>query len=270
MAIRPAPMGQCTIKTRCQTGANKGFAYDGTQPCEDGFTFVEPFCDCFPQQCGVECSEDQTITLISSLALASKGERVLTYYPAPGIEAGAAVLVTDGVINVFNSCTGQFEFFANSPYQEGDQYDGQVIGSVTERAQVSQCPDLDEPEVAPPATPAPGVEVSVGSFNGANWLYFKLTPDGTPQRTPVVIHPFVNPSIRFDVSDSSNIGHPLAFYRDEAKTDRVLQVLSEGTVGVDGFITIQNELALIPSGSRIYYDCLNHSGMGGDGYIEVV
>ena len=270
MAIRPAPMGQCTLKTRCQTGLNKGLAYDSEQPCEDGFTFVQTFCDCFPQQCNVECSEDQTITLTSSLALASKGEVVTTYFPAPGIEAGAAVRVVDGVIEVFNSCTGQFEFFANSPYQEGGDYDGQSINSALEKAQVSLCPDLANPVEEPPDNPEPGVPVTVNSFNGANWFFFQLTPDGTPQRTPVIVHPFVNSSIRFDISDPSNVGHPLGFYRDEAKTDRILQVLTEGTIGVDGFITIQNELALVPSGSRIYYDCLNHPGMGGDGYIEVI
>ena len=109
-------MDQCQVKTKCQTGVNQGLAYDAEQPCETGFSFVEPLCDCYQVQCGVMCSVDQTVTLTSNLSLRTRGVTLNTYFPAPNLEAGTAMRVVEGTVEAYNGCTNEFEFFATSPY----------------------------------------------------------------------------------------------------------------------------------------------------------
>lgn len=59
MAIQPADMESCSIKSRCLSGANEGLAYDSDKPCPDGFTFDPVTCNCIS-----ECYEGASGTLV--------------------------------------------------------------------------------------------------------------------------------------------------------------------------------------------------------------
>lgn len=276
MAIRPAPMDQCQVKTKCQTGPNRGLAYDEVQPCETGFSFVEPLCDCYQVQCGVMCSEAQTVTLTSTLSLRTRGVTVYTYLPAPNLEAGTAMRVVEGTVEFYNGCTGQFEFFATSPYPEGSEYEDEIISFATEKAELSYCPDFDpveEPDPNPIDEGDVGIEASVAEFNGSNFYHFVLVQteagDGVAQRTPVILHSGQNELI-INQGDPSNAGHPMALYLDEARTQLIVQTRAEGSLGVDRLLTLDTTVLGLTAGTRIYYGCAIHDGMGGDGYIELI
>ena len=49
MAVKPADMDDCSIKTRCVGGVNDGVAYDPQNPCFSGLTFDDSACDCFTE-----------------------------------------------------------------------------------------------------------------------------------------------------------------------------------------------------------------------------
>jgi len=139
MALRPPQMDQCRFKFRCRTGPNNGLAYDGSQPCEDGFVFIESACDCSPNTCGAVCSGSMAITLTSSLSYSNFGASVVTFYPVTTVEPGALVRVMGQDIQAFNSCTNQFESVGTAPYDVGDIHDGKEIIEVFHRASLGDC-----------------------------------------------------------------------------------------------------------------------------------
>lgn len=49
MAIQPADMESCSVKSRCLSGVNEGLAYDSDNPCPEGFTFDPATCNCISQ-----------------------------------------------------------------------------------------------------------------------------------------------------------------------------------------------------------------------------
>lgn len=63
MALVPADMENCNIKSRCLSGANEGVAYDPDAPCASG-TFNELTCDCEIAECGATCSVNVKWTVI--------------------------------------------------------------------------------------------------------------------------------------------------------------------------------------------------------------
>jgi len=84
------------------------------------------------------------------------------------------------------------------------------------------------------------------SIDGVEGPYLEFTPGNT---------------YKFDQSDSSNTGHPLAFYEDAAKTTSYTSgVTTVGTPGSSGAYT-----QIIPTASTppiLYYQCTAHSLMG--------
>lgn len=84
------------------------------------------------------------------------------------------------------------------------------------------------------------------TIDGVEGAYLEFTPGNT---------------YKFDQSDSSNTGHPLAFYEDAAKTTAYTTgVTTNGTPGNAGAYT-----QIIPSTSTnpiLYYQCSAHSLMG--------
>ena len=69
-------------------------------------------------------------------------------------------------------------------------------------------------------------------------------------------------SYRFNQSDTSNTGHPLRLYTDEAKTtEYTTGVTTNGTPGQVGAYT---QIAVaIDAPTTLYYQCSNHAYMGG-------
>ena len=66
---------------------------------------------------------------------------------------------------------------------------------------------------------------------------------------------------KFDQSDSSNLGHPLKFYKDEARNNPYTAgVTTNGTPGQSGSYTQIIPTELTPN--ALYYQCQYHSNMG--------
>ena len=281
MAIRPAPMGQCTKKTRCLHGPNKGFAYDANQPCEEGYTFVKELCDCRVLTCGEPCSHPQTVTLVSHLSLQTKGASVTTYLPVPAdFNAGAAVRVYEGNVEIYNLCTSQFETLAPMPYAEGDIYDGERITFAYGRATLPLCSDLVEPEPEPEPEPSPeerGIKVTVApaGFNNNYW-HFELVEGSPPVMGPHILHPFNAGPLYFSFFDPSNDGVRMNFYLEQVGVPeqgdvRFIQVEYEGTFGVDAVVKVDWERGGLTRGDKLYYAARpDDEVFHGFGYIEII
>ena len=90
----------------------------------------------------------------------------------------------------------------------------------------------------------------------------KFVMDGTAQQTVSLSKGI---TYRFDNSDSSNSGHPLAFYNfrrthnsGSAFTTGITTVGTAGSTGAYVEVTLEQDAA-----ATLYYYCTNHSGMGG-------
>ena len=80
--------------------------------------------------------------------------------------------------------------------------------------------------------------------------------------SPETISPKINAVLRLDQSDATNAGHPIGFYTDENKTTPYTTgVTSVGTAGTAGAYVTLDVLSSTPS--PLYYECVNHDGMGG-------
>ena len=76
-----------------------------------------------------------------------------------------------------------------------------------------------------------------------------------------------NTVLYIDQSDSSNAGHPIAFYTDENKTTAYTTgVTTVGTAGSAGAYVTLNILSSTPS--PLYYQCTNHAKMGSSITVE--
>ena len=79
--------------------------------------------------------------------------------------------------------------------------------------------------------------------------------------------------MQFDQSDSSNQNHPIAFYTDAAKTTQLTTgytyVGTAGQAGAYAELDLSAD-ASYTAGTFIYYQCVNHGGMGGTGYIQII
>jgi len=97
--------------------------------------------------------------------------------------------------------------------------------------------------------------VNVGGYN-------KYFIDGTQQQTITLV-----PSVtyRFDVSDSTNSGHPLRFSTTSDGTHNSGTQFTTGitTIGTAGSAGAIIEVKLEQDAPDLYYYCANHSGMGG-------
>ena len=100
--------------------------------------------------------------------------------------------------------------------------------------------------------------VTVASYLGANKYYI----DGVRQDTVSLSE---GSTYRFDQSDSSNSGHPLAFSTTSGGTHSggsqyTTGVTTNGTPGSSGAYT---QITVASGAPTLYYYCTNHSGMGG-------
>ena len=100
--------------------------------------------------------------------------------------------------------------------------------------------------------------VTVASYLGANKYYI----DGVRQDTVSLSE---GSTYRFDQSDSSNSGHPLAFSTTSGGTHSggsqyTTGVTTSGTPGSSGAYT---QITVASGAPTLYYYCTNHSGMGG-------
>ena len=84
---------------------------------------------------------------------------------------------------------------------------------------------------------------------------------------------------KFDISDSSNAGHPLKFSVTADGTHGggsafTTNVTESGTAGSSGaFIQLEitpETLGIAGATSTLYYYCPNHSGMGGNGLLSLL
>jgi len=84
---------------------------------------------------------------------------------------------------------------------------------------------------------------------------------------------------KFDISDSSNTGHPLKFSTTADGThasgsEFTTNVTSSGTAGSSGaYVQIEitpETLGIAGATSTLYYYCPNHSGMGGSGLLSLL
>jgi hypothetical protein len=108
------------------------------------------------------------------------------------------------------------------------------------------------------------IMVTVANASGTNKYLLDGEVAGSLQLTPGITY-------RFDMSDSSNSGHPLKFSATlggthNSGTEYSTGVSTNGTAGNSGaYVDIKADAS---TPDRLFYYCANHSGMGG-GVLEV-
>lgn len=108
--------------------------------------------------------------------------------------------------------------------------------------------------------------VTVVSGNPSNHPYYnqgstnKYAIGGSTATADVVLTLTEGQTYRFDQSDSSNGGHPIAIYEDADKTTQYTTgVTTNGTAGSAGAYT---EIAVPIGAPTLFYQCTNHALMG--------
>ena len=108
--------------------------------------------------------------------------------------------------------------------------------------------------------------VTVVSGNPSNHPYYnqgstnKYAIGGSTATADVVLTLIEGRTYRFDQSDSSNSGHPIAIYEDANKTTQYTSgVTTNGTAGQAGAYT---EITVPIGAPTLFYQCTNHALMG--------
>ena len=108
--------------------------------------------------------------------------------------------------------------------------------------------------------------VTVVGGNPSNHPYYnqgstnKYAIDGSTATADVVLTLTEGQTYRFDQSDSSNSGHPIAIYEDADKTTQYTTgVTTNGTAGSAGAYT---EITVPIGAPTLFYQCTNHALMG--------
>ena len=108
--------------------------------------------------------------------------------------------------------------------------------------------------------------VTVVSGNPSNHPYYnqgstnKYAIGGSTASADVVLTLIEGRTYRFDQSDSSNSGHPIAIYEDADKTTQYTTgVTTNGTAGQAGAYT---EITVPIGAPTLFYQCTNHALMG--------
>ena len=108
--------------------------------------------------------------------------------------------------------------------------------------------------------------VTVVSGNPSNHPYYnqgstnKYAIGGSTATADVVLTLIEGRTYRFDQSDSSNSGHPIAIYEDANKTTQYTSgVTTNGTAGTAGAYT---EITVPIGAPTLFYQCTNHALMG--------
>lgn len=122
------------------------------------------------------------------------------------------------------------------------------------------------------------VKVADDGSGSQNVFYFlNGTDSGAGTRSPALdLAPGFK--YKFDVSDSSNSGHPLKFSTTKDGTHNsgsefTTNVTSSGTPGsANAYVQLEitpETLGIAGAVKTLYYYCSNHSGMGGDGSLSL-
>ena len=108
--------------------------------------------------------------------------------------------------------------------------------------------------------------VTVVSGNPSNHPYYnqgstnKYAIGGSTASADVVLTLIEGRTYRFDQSDSTNSGHPIAIYEDADKTTQYTTgVTTNGTAGTAGAYT---EITVPIGAPTLFYQCTNHALMG--------
>lgn len=122
------------------------------------------------------------------------------------------------------------------------------------------------------------VKVADDGSGSQNVFYFlNGTDSGAGTRSPKM-DLTLGFKYKFDVSDSSNSGHPLKFSTTADGTHAsgsafTTNVTESGTAGTaNAYVEIEitpETLGIAGATSTLYYYCSNHSGMGGDGALSL-
>lgn len=107
MAIKPAPMDQCSKKCRCRGGVNEGLAYDCHEPCENGDVFVAELCDCYAPCTACPGGYSGSITVSQYLMKTDGSMEAQTYYlPFSPTSTDPALRVYQGNVQFYDPCAG--------------------------------------------------------------------------------------------------------------------------------------------------------------------
>ena len=110
---------------------------------------------------------------------------------------------------------------------------------------------------APQTTTSIGVTVANNGFS-SNVYFLNGNQDATINVTE-------GNKYRFDLSDSSNSGHPLRFSTTQNGSEYSSNVIANGIAGTPGAYVEIEITSSTPN--RLYLYCINHFGMGGDTVI---
>ena len=109
----------------------------------------------------------------------------------------------------------------------------------------------------PQTTTSIGVTVANNGFS-SNVYFLNGNQDATINVTE-------GNKYRFDLSDSSNSGHPLRFSTTQNGSEYSSNVIANGIAGTPGAYVEIEITSSTPN--RLYLYCINHFGMGGDTVI---
>jgi hypothetical protein len=123
------------------------------------------------------------------------------------------------------------------------------------------------------------VKVADDGSGSQNVFYFLVGTDTGAGTRSVSMDLATGFKYKFDISDSSNSGHPLKFSTvadgsHGGGSEFTTNVTTSGTAGSSGaFIQLEvtaETLGIAGATSTLYYYCPNHSGMGGSGLLSLL
>ena len=149
-----------------------------------------------------------------------------------------------------------------------------VVQHETPAPTPTPAPDTPTPTPAPDPLNGLAVTVAAGITNPGQDRYFiGVTAPSVLEETPDFTA-VENSTIQLDQSDSSNAGHPIAFYTDASKTTQLTTGYTftgtAGSAGAFAELDLSADPATYVVGFEIFYQCQNHSGMGHTAKITVV